>query len=105
MPPLPFRWGLKITFWSMYIVNAFDTDGAPPGFLVKGVKGGGGALLAVREFLWNVFSQTMTVGLKPVALPEGVGIYSRLSRLGAPLCRFRNFVCFRDKRVENSIRI
>ena len=29
------------------------------------------------EFLWNVFSQTMTVGLKPVALPEGVGIYIR----------------------------
>ena len=28
-------------------------------------------------FLWNVFSQTMTVGLKPVALPEGVGIYGR----------------------------
>ena len=30
--------------------------------------------------LWNVFSQTMTVGLKPVALPEGAGIYSRLPR-------------------------
>ena len=30
--------------------------------------------------LWNVFSQTMTVGLKPVALPEGIGIYSRLPR-------------------------
>ena len=33
-----------------------------------------------REFLWNVFSQTMTAGLKPVALPEGVGIYSRVPR-------------------------
>ena len=32
------------------------------------------------EFLWNVFSQTITVGLKPVALPEEVGIYSRLPR-------------------------
>ena len=33
-----------------------------------------------NEFLWNVFSQTISVGLKPVALPEGVGIYSRLPR-------------------------
>ena len=31
-------------------------------------------------FLWKVFSQTMTAGLKPVALPEGAGIYSRLPR-------------------------
>ena len=31
--------------------------------------------------IWS-FSQTMTVGLKPAAMPEGVGIYSRRSAFG-----------------------
>ena len=40
----------------------------------RGRKGGG------AKFLWYM-AQTMTVGLKPVSLPEGIGIYRRLARV------------------------
>ena len=45
--------------------------------LCRGIGGGvrWGIGEGYPEFLWNVFSQTMAVGLKPVALPEGAGFY------------------------------
>ena len=52
-----------------------------------------------EEFLWNVFSQTMTVGLKPVALPEGIGIYGRLR---TPQCGVNSVKRIEVEEVERS---
>ena len=51
------------------------------GFEVEGARDQ--SRLTTHKLLWNVFSQTMTVGLKPATLTEGVGIYPDLDSAGA----------------------
>ena len=64
--------------------------------------GGGDEKNYKRKFLWNVFSQTMTVVLKPVALPEGVGIYSRPTQT---LTALEYTTCGPERRGFGSVQI